>query len=127
MDITLVTLIVNAIATPILVLITMWLKSIIARGERDERRHDGYISNLERRIQALEKEVREVRVELKNRDAEYLALYKDYTTLKAKHEVLQVDHEELKKLHDEVAAELTALKDDIKKKAEETARAMQQL
>lgn len=72
-------------------------------------REDGFISDMSKRITALEKEIREVRVELKNRDAEYLELYKEHTTLKAKYEVLQVDHEELKKNYERTVAELSRL------------------
>lgn len=121
------TLVVNAILTPVLVLLTLWAKSGISQKERMTKREDGFIEGLAKRIEDLEKEVREVRVELKNRDAEYLNLYKDYTTLKAKYEVLQVDHTELRKQHDATALELANLKEDIKKKADDAAQAMKSL
>ena len=106
---TLITLGINAVITPLLVLLTLWVRSNISKGERDEKRHDSFVAGMEKRIIALEKEVREVRIELKNRDAEYLALYKEHTTLKAKYEVLQADHEELKKKYEHTVEELAKL------------------
>lgn len=110
---TLITLAINAVLTPLLVILTLRTRAGISKGERDEKRHDGFITGLERRILALEKEVREVRIELKNRDEEYLQLYKEYTTLKAKYEVLQADHEELKKKYEHTVSELARLGTDL--------------
>lgn len=104
------TLLINAVATPILVILTLWVRSVISQKDRQEMREDGFIAGLEKRIASLEKEVREVRIELKNRDAEYLSLYKEYTTLKAKHEVLSVDHDELKKKYEATVKELNDLR-----------------
>jgi len=109
MDTTLITLLINAVVTPLLVLLTLWARASTARGSQMFERENGFISGMEKRIIALEKEVREVRVELKNRDAEYLELYKEHTTLKAKYEVLAVDHEELKKKYEATVAELAKL------------------
>lgn len=109
MDATLITLIINAVLTPIIVLITLWVRSNIAKSNRMTDREDGFITGMEKRIIALEKEIREVRIELKNRDAEYLELYKEHTTLKAKYEVLSVDHEDLKRKYEATVAELSKL------------------
>jgi chromosome segregation ATPase len=127
MDPTLLSLLINAIATPLLVLLTMWFRSSLSTKERTEKREDGFITGMEERIAQLEREVREVRIELKNRDAEYLDLFKVYTTLKAKHEVLEADHEELKKQYNATATELGTLKDDIKQKADEAAASIQKI
>ena len=104
-----ITLFINAVLTPTLVLVTMWFKSIISSKNRSLDREDEFIAGLVERIEGLEKEIREVRIELKNRDAEYLELYKEHTTLKAKYEVLQADHEELKKKYEHTASELSNL------------------
>lgn len=103
------TLIINAIVTPILVFITMWLNRAISSGERRDKRDDGFISDLKQRLTNLEREIKEVRVELKNRDAEYIVLFKEHTTLKAKYEVLQIEHDELKAQYENTAAQLAQL------------------
>lgn len=108
-DPVLITLIINAVITPLLVIATMWVRSGTLSKERAVTREDGFINELNKRVQALEKEIREVRVELKNRDAEYLELYKEHTTLKAKYEVLEADHAQLKKNYDATVAELSRL------------------
>lgn len=123
----LVTLIVNVIATPLLVLLTLWVRSSLSTKERDQRREDGFINELIKRVENLELEIKEVRIELKNRDAEYLALYQQHTTMKAKYEVLLAEHDQLRKDYDSTALELSALKDDIKNKAAAAAREMQNL
>lgn len=108
-DPTTITLVINAIITPLLVLFTLWVKKNVSKEERDEKRHDKQVDSFEERIRHLEKEIREVRIELKNRDAEYLELYKEHTTLKAKYEVLEADHEDLKKKYEATVAELSKL------------------
>lgn len=102
-------LIINAIVTPLLVVLTLWVRSIISTKERTEKREDKFIADLEKRLQTVENELRVVRVELKNRDADYLELYKEHTTLKAKYEVLTADHEELKKQYEHTVSELSRL------------------
>ena len=62
MDAALVTLILNLIATPVLVLLTLWAKARISTQERHDRREDDYFDNLSERVVHLEKEIREVRV-----------------------------------------------------------------
>lgn len=119
-DPTIITLVINAIVTPLLVLFTMWLKKNASKEERDEKRHDRQVDNFEARIKNLEKEVREVRIELKNRDAEYLELYKEHTTLRAKYEVLEADHEDLKKKYEKTVAELSKLGDTCKEEHAKT-------
>lgn len=109
MDVTIITLVINTIITPLLVLATLWVKSQTATKNHAMTREDGFISELNKRVQNLEKEICEVRVELKNRDAEYLDLYKEHTTLKAKYEVLNADHEDLKKKYEATVAELSKL------------------
>lgn len=108
-DSTIITLIINTIVTPILVLATLWLKASVSSRNHTTVREDGFISELNIRVKNLEKEIREVRAELKNRDADYLDLYKEHTTLKAKHEVLLADHEELKKQYENTVGELSRL------------------
>lgn len=125
------TLIVNGIATPILVLVTMWVKQALSSNEKRERRSDAiedeYRKETTARIDSLEREIRELRMELKNRDAEYIELYKQYTTLKAKHEVLETDYNQtVKELH-ATQKELSALKEDIKTRASLVAGEMQKL
>lgn len=109
MDQTLIILIINAVLTPILVIVTLWVRANIAKSNRMTDREDGFITGMEKRLERLEKEIREVRIELKNRDAEYLELYKEHTTLKAKYEVLSVDHEDLKKKYEATVLELSKL------------------
>lgn len=106
---TLITLIINAVMTPLFVILTLWARSIVSSKNHAILREDGFIAGMDKRIMALEKELREVRIELKNRDADYLELYKEHTTLKAKYEVLQVDHEQLKKEYGHTVEELTRL------------------
>lgn len=115
----------NVFFTPVIVLVTMWVKNSSTKEARREKREDGFIEGLEDRIAALErrldekeKEIREIRVELKNRDKEYLTLYQEYTTLKAKYEVLYADHEDLKKQHATMQNELTIFKKDMVKRTE---------
>lgn len=115
MDEALITLLINAVATPVLVLITLWVRSSQQRSDRSLTREDGFISGLEKRVISLEKEIREVRIELKNRDAEYLDLYKEHTTLKAKYEVLLIDHNDLKQKYEHTVAELSRLGTDLAK------------
>lgn len=126
-DTTLITIIVNGVLTPVLVLLTMWMRSTVSTKQRILSREDGFISGLEKRIISLEREIREVRVELKNRDGEYLEIYKEYTTLKAKYEVLLADHEDLKRQHLATATELANLKQGIEKRATEVVQSMQNL
>lgn len=115
----------NFIITPVLALITIYVKSMFESGKRQDIREDGLIKGLQDRVTALEKrlddkerEMREIRVELKNRDEEYIVLYKDYTTLKAKYEVLQIDHQKLREQYEKTENELSVLKQDIKRRAE---------
>lgn len=103
------TLLINAIATPLLVILTLWVRSMVSSKERSEKREDKFIADLERRLQSVEQELKVVRVELKNRDKDYLELYKEHTTLKAKYEVLMADHEELKKQYEHTVSELSRL------------------
>lgn len=121
------TLMINAVATPLLVLATMWVRSLISVGERRQKREDGFIDELVKRVAHLETEIKEVRVELKNRDEEYLKIYQQYTTLKAKYEVLLAEHDQLRVEFDRTAKELGALKEDIKDKAAKAAQEMQKL
>lgn len=109
MDATILTLIINAVVTPLLVIATLWVKSQTASKNHTLTREDGFIAELNKRVQTLEKEIREVRIELKNRDAEYLELYKEHTTLRAKYEVLSADHDDLKKKYEATVAELSKL------------------
>lgn len=108
-DATLITLVINAIVTPLLVVFTMWAKSSVSSRNHATVREDGFISELNNRVKALEKEIREVRAELKNRDGDYLELYKEHTTLKAKYEILFADHEDLKKQYEHTVEELSHL------------------
>lgn len=109
MDATLFTLVINAIITPLLVLATLWFKAQSNSKNHATTREDGFINELNKRVQNLEKEIREVRIELKNRDAEYLELYKEHTTLRAKYEVLSADHDDLKKKYEATVSELSKL------------------
>ena len=127
-------LILNVLVTPLIVLVTLWVRSRIASETRTDERQDGLIKNLIERVDVCEKrhanrdtEIKEIRAELKNRDAEYLKLYQDYTRLKAKHDVLEADHADLKKKYDETAHELATLKVDIKNKAELAAKEMSKI
>lgn len=108
------TIVGEVVLVPVLTFLTMWVKSSFAKGERQEKREDGFIKQMQLDIEDLKKEIRAVRVELKNRDEEYVKLYQDYTTLKAKHEVLQIDHTQLKKNYDETVAELASVKETIR-------------
>jgi chromosome segregation ATPase len=103
------TLIINAVVTPIIALITLSIKNSFDRTKHRDQRDDNFIAGMEKRIKILETEIKEVRVELKNRDAEYLDLYKNYTTLKAKYEVLEADHEALKFKYEQTVEELKRL------------------
>jgi chromosome segregation ATPase len=123
----LLTLVVNVIATPLLVVLTMWVRSQISSKERDQKREDGFIDELIKRVGQLETDIKEVRAELKNRDAEYLALYQQHTTMKAKYEVLSAEYEQLRKDYNSTASELNALKEDIKTKAAAAAKDMQKI
>jgi chromosome segregation ATPase len=122
-----ITLVVNVIATPLLVVLTMWVRSQISSKERDQKREDGFIDELIKRVAQLETDIKEFRAELKNRDAEYLALYQQHTTLKAKYEVLSAEYEQLRKDYESTASELNALKEDIKTKAAQAAQEMQKI
>ena len=122
-----ITLVVNVIATPLLVVLTMWVRSQISSKERDQKREDGFIDELIKRVAQLETDIKEVRAELKNRDAEYLSLYQQHTTLKAKYEVLSAEYEQLRKDYESTASELNALKEDIKTKAAAAAKEMQKI
>ena len=121
------TIVANGILTPILVLITTWLKEQSSKGMRQERRDDTYMKALAKRVETLELEIKAVRVELKNRDVEYLALYKEHATLRAKYEVLEAEYEKLKKDYEGTVAELSSLKDDIKSNATAAAENIQKL
>jgi len=123
----LLTLVVNVIATPLLVVLTMWVRSQISSKERDQKREAVFIDELIKRVAQLETDIKEVRAELKNRDAEYLALYQQHTTMKAKYEVLSAEYEQLRKDYENTASELNALKEDIKTKAAAAAKEMQKI
>ncbi len=127
-------LIINVIATPLVTLLTLWIKGALESQKRQDIREDGLIKGLELRVLALEKrldekerEIKEIRVELKNRDEEYIKLYKEHTTLKAKYEVLLIDHDKLRKEYEQTQTELTVLKSDIKKRAEISAESANKL
>lgn len=111
----------EVVLVPVLTFLTMWVQNSFKKGERQEKREEGFIQGMIKDIEDLKKEIREMRIELKNRDAEYVKLYQEYTTLKAKHEVLQVDHDLLKRNYDATVDELLTLKDTIKKDRENTA------
>lgn len=121
MDAQTLTAIVEVVLVPVLTFVTMWVRNGFDKDKRQEKREDGFIENLVKDVADLKREVREVRAELKNRDAEYVKLYQDYTTLKARHEVLQSDHDQLKNRYDETVAELTSVKEIIRKDRENTA------
>ena len=121
------TIVLNVIATPLLVVLTMWVRSQISSKERDQKREDGFIDELIKRVAQLETDIKEVRAELKNRDAEYLSLYQQHTTLKAKYDVLSAEYEQLRKDYESTASELNALKEDIKTKAAAAAKEMQKI
>lgn len=121
----LITLGINAVATPLLVLVTMWIKNSFSKEERQQKREDGFIEELRTRIDTLEREVREVRAELKNRDVEYIELYKKYTTLRAQYDILQLDHEKLKKEYNALTIEVASLKTGIKNSADTLANNLQ--
>jgi peptidoglycan hydrolase CwlO-like protein len=104
MDSLLLTLIVNAVVTPLLVIVTNLFNNSANSAKRRDARDDNFIRSLEKRLSDLEREIKEVRIELKNRDEEYLALYKEHTTLRAKYDVLQADHEELKQKYENTVA-----------------------
>ena len=123
----LLTIVLNVIATPLLVVLTMWVRSQISSKERDQKREDGFIDELIKRVAQLETDIKEVRAELKNRDAEYLALYQQHTTLKAKYEVLSAEYGQLRRDYESTASELNALKEDIKPKAAAAAKEMQKI
>jgi chromosome segregation ATPase len=122
MDVNTITLIGAVVITPVVTLLTLWVKNIFAKDARRDKRDDGYISSLTDRVETCErrhnerdKEMREIRAELKQRDEEYVNLYKEHTTIRAKYDVLLADHNELKEQYDATAVELAALKDAIKK------------
>lgn len=126
--------IANLIFTPIIVLLTMWIKGNNAKEERRDKRDDEYLKNLEARILDVDKrltekeqEIKEIKVELKNRDEEYLKLYKEHTTLKAQYEVLKADYEVLKKNYQGSVEEMTSLKEDLKHKAQDAATSLKTL
>lgn len=134
METSILTIIITAILAPLITVLTLWVRGSFDREKRRDARDDKTIASLQEQIIALDKrvsekerEIREIRVELKNRDVEYLALYKEHTTIRAKYEVLQADYDELKIQHTLVADELTALKNDIKIKAEKAAADMQKI
>jgi chromosome segregation ATPase len=138
MDTALIVTLGNIFFTPIIVLVTLWVKNKYAQDDRRESRYDksqdDLLKSLEERVSTCEsrhtdreKEIKEIRAELKNRDVEYLSLYKEHTTLKAKYEVLLVDHEELKANYDNTVIELSNLKEDIKLKAQQVADNIQNL
>lgn len=108
-DPTIITLVINAIVTPFLVLLTMWAKSNRSSREHAVIREDGFINELNKRVQALEQEIKEVRAELRHRNKEYLELYQEHVTLRAKYEVLEADHVQLKKEYENTVAELSRL------------------
>lgn len=111
----------EVILVPLLTFATMWVQNGFKRGERQDKREDGFITQIQKDVEDLKKEVRELRAELKNRDEEYVGLYQKYTTLKAQYEVLQSDHDLLKKNYEATIAELTTMKETIKKDREHTA------
>ena len=134
MNETLYTLLINAVATPLLVLFTMWFRTSNDKERRLYKRDEKFFTELvsrvdtcERRHEDRDKEIREIRIELKNRDAEYLELYKEHTTLRARYDVLQADHIDLKKQHEITAADFAALKESIKSRATEAAQAIKNI
>lgn len=115
----------NVFFTPVIVLVTLWVRGKINKETRRETREDGLIKSIVERVETCEKrhadrdrEIKEIRTELKHRDDEYIALYKEHTTLRAKYEVLLGDHDELKKQYQVTVSELEILKKDMVKRAE---------
>lgn len=113
--------IAEVILVPLLTFLTMWVQNNYKKGERQEKRENGFIEQMQKDIEEMKKEIRELRIELKNRDQEYVGLYQKYTTLKAQYEVLQIDHDLLKKNYEATIAELNTMKETIKKDRENTA------
>ena len=118
---TLANVLITTIGVPVMTLLTLWVRSALSSGEKRQKRNDdtedSYRGELLGRVSTLEREVKELRVELKNRDKEYVALFQEHATLRAKHEILQAEYDQtVKELHS-TQAELTALKEDIKRKS----------
>lgn len=111
---TLITLIINGIATPLFTLITLWARDSMKKGDRTMQREDGFIANMEKRITELEKEVRTLRSSLDAKTGEYLKLFQDYVSLKAKYDALLIDHQQLKENHFHTAEELERVKQEMK-------------
>jgi hypothetical protein len=81
---TLITLVINGVATPLFTLLTLWVRDAMRKGDHTLKREDNFIANMEKRIEVLEKEVRTVRATLDAKTGEYLKLFQDYVSLKAK-------------------------------------------
>lgn len=128
MDTSVLTLIGAIVITPIVTILTLWIKNATAKETRRDARDDGYIKSLDERVSlcesrhsARDKEMAEIRQELKNRDVEYVKLYQENATIRAKYDVLKEDHEELKAKYEATATELDTLKETMKKDREATA------
>lgn len=128
MDINVLTLIGAIIITPIITILTLWIKNSTAKDTRRDARDDGYIKSLDERITLCEgrhatreKEISEIRQELKNRDVEYVKLYQENATIRAKYEILQEDHDDLKAKYEATVGELSSLKDAVQKDRQATA------
>ena len=116
-----ITLIAAVILTPLITIATLWFKTSSAKDERRDKRDDGYIASLTKRVETCEdrhnerdKEMKEFRTQLELRDEEYIKLYTEHTTIRAKYEVLLADHNELKTQYDATVLELSALKETFK-------------
>lgn len=118
MSIEVLTLIGAVLITPLVTLLTLWIKGANAKDMRHDARDDaffralsGRVDECERRYKEKDKDIAEIRVELKNRDAEYIKLYQEHTTIRAKYEILQQEYTELKQQYDTTTKELRSLRE----------------
>ena len=124
----------EVLLVPVLTFLTMVVRGFFAKNERQFKRDHLFITGLGDRVKECETrhakrdtEIAEIRTELKNRDKEYVKLFQEHATLRAKHEVLEADHADLKRNYDETAKELNTLKENIKRQAEVTSKAIQNI
>ncbi len=133
------------IISPIVTLLTIWIKDqnkLAANGQNHEFEKENKlievlqndIADLKREMGIMKKqlekkddEIREIQRRLNTREIDYANLLKEHAELSQNHQNLQIEHDNLKRQYDETVAKLTSLTADhetLKKKTVESAKHM---
>ena len=138
-----ITLIGVVVISPIVTLLTIWIKDKLAvNGQSHEFEKENklievlqsditelkkQVKDLSNRLEKKDDEIREIQRRLNARELDYANLLKEHAELSQNHQNLQVEHDDLKKKYEDTVEKLTTLTIDhetLKQKTVESAKHM---